>query len=303
MEQTCNKCGSQFEYHRKKKYCSVDCREPAYKPRQIIPTIKICRVCNHSFATIFKKQKYCGDECQRKGKLLPKITLPICKCKGCGKQYLPKVMDRNQYCSRKCAFKYRPHSPTEGRRKNNRVYHVVKLNHCKKCNKLFNQKYGNLFCSAECRTEYRKYKRINPSLFNCAECETPIHTEYGNKRRRFCSTKCAKKRGGRIGKRVRRAMKLANGIIERIDPVTIHSINKWMCCGCGCSTPRILLGTHDGNAPELDHINPLSKGGTHTMTNVQTLCRDCNILKGDMSMDEFINMHIRPVAPQNLHAC
>ena len=32
--------------------------------------------------------------------------------------------------------------------------------------------------------------------------------------------------------------------------------------------------------PSIDHIKPLSKGGTHTWDNVQLLCRRCNILKG-----------------------
>ncbi len=35
------------------------------------------------------------------------------------------------------------------------------------------------------------------------------------------------------------------------------------------------------NTAELDHIIPLSKGGPHTYSNVQTLCRKCNAEKSD----------------------
>lgn len=33
----------------------------------------------------------------------------------------------------------------------------------------------------------------------------------------------------------------------------------------------------------LDHIVPISKGGPHTYSNTQCLCRDCNLKKSDKS--------------------
>lgn len=46
-------------------------------------------------------------------------------------------------------------------------------------------------------------------------------------------------------------------------------------------------------APELDHVMPLSKGGTHSMDNVQLLCRKCNQRKGsrmpEMWMSHAVN--------------
>lgn len=57
--------------------------------------------------------------------------------------------------------------------------------------------------------------------------------------------------------------------------------DDWVCQLCGVNCRR------DGNyladdAPELDHILPLSRGGGHTWSNVMTLCRRCNNEKGDM---------------------
>lgn len=60
--------------------------------------------------------------------------------------------------------------------------------------------------------------------------------------------------------------------------VTMNSI-RGMFCGqnnkcniCGCD---ISIDYH------IDHIKPLSKGGTHTIENIQLLCPLCNLRKGD----------------------
>jgi len=43
---------------------------------------------------------------------------------------------------------------------------------------------------------------------------------------------------------------------------------------------------------ELDHIVPVSKGGTHTQDNVLFCCSDCNKKKSDKYIDE-INLCVR----------
>ena len=39
--------------------------------------------------------------------------------------------------------------------------------------------------------------------------------------------------------------------------------------------------------PSIDHIIPISKGGTHTWNNVQLLCRKCNYTKSDTLVDQI----------------
>ena len=56
--------------------------------------------------------------------------------------------------------------------------------------------------------------------------------------------------------------------------------DKWTCQICGVPTPRELRGTYEGNAPEVDHIIPLAKGGAHKLNNLQCACRRCNLQKG-----------------------
>lgn len=39
----------------------------------------------------------------------------------------------------------------------------------------------------------------------------------------------------------------------------------------------------------LEHILPLSKGGTNQQDNLCLTCHDCNAMKGDMTLAEFVD--------------
>jgi len=66
---------------------------------------------------------------------------------------------------------------------------------------------------------------------------------------------------------------------ELVSPHEVFKRDKWRCRACGCKTPKELRGTIEPNAPELDHVIPLSLGGPHTRKNLQCLCRSCNSKK------------------------
>lgn len=125
---------------------------------------------------------------------------------------------------------------------------------------------------------------------NCIECgnsfeyHTYISPAYRYKRKsipKYCSTKCAGKYSRRISRVKRKALERSL-FIENVDPIKVFNHSHWMCSYCGIDTPKELRGTYNDNAPELDHIIPLSKGGTHEYNNVQLLCRRCNAAKSDM---------------------
>jgi 5-methylcytosine-specific restriction endonuclease McrA len=69
---------------------------------------------------------------------------------------------------------------------------------------------------------------------------------------------------------------------ERCGPIAVCTRDKWRCRLCGVSTPRSLRGTYHIRAPEVDHIIPLShpQSPGHVWSNVQCLCRQCNLDKG-----------------------
>ena len=70
----------------------------------------------------------------------------------------------------------------------------------------------------------------------------------------------------------RRALLLqAEGSFTQKDVDTIIKSQKYLCIVCHCK----LATTY-----EVDHIVPLSAGGTNLKTNLQVLCKPCNRSKG-----------------------
>jgi 5-methylcytosine-specific restriction endonuclease McrA len=56
-------------------------------------------------------------------------------------------------------------------------------------------------------------------------------------------------------------------------------LKKMPCVVCG-SSEKI----------EVDHILPLSRGGAHSINNLQPLCRFCNASKGSKTMEEWLGV-------------
>jgi hypothetical protein len=75
-------------------------------------------------------------------------------------------------------------------------------------------------------------------------------------------------------------------IIDDINIKTVFDRDKWTCKMCGCKT--IQTNKILKNKATIDHIIPLSKGGVHSYSNVQTLCFSCNSSKGDRLKGQLV---------------
>ena len=83
----------------------------------------------------------------------------------------------------------------------------------------------------------------------------------------------------------RRVMKL-NGYHEKINSLKIYERDQWICQLCDEKVDKFLKWP-DSLSPSLDHIIPLSKGGSHTMKNVQCAHLICNIKAGNKNFQQL----------------
>jgi len=77
----------------------------------------------------------------------------------------------------------------------------------------------------------------------------------------------------------RRALK-RGAFVATVYRSRIFERDQWCCQLCHSKVNRDAV-VPNPKAPTLDHILPLSKGGTHEPSNVQLACFLCNSLKGD----------------------
>jgi hypothetical protein len=138
------------------------------------------------------------------------------------------------------------------------------------------------FCDGECYMDFRKAgfaftRRMefssNTNLTSsCLFCGGGmVCTD-----RDYCSESCQNKHR----QQSYRILKKINGPIEPISLSVLAAESDWTCVSCGCKCTKG-NGLNKPTDATIDHVIPVSKGGTHTRSNVQLMCRRCNTDKGD----------------------
>lgn len=123
---------------------------------------------------------------------------------------------------------------------------------CEYCGRTFEQHYGRHFCSKKCRNKYDNLSK---------------------QRRKDARTKQAKKNGN---------------YDKSITLAKVYKRDHGVCYICG----KHLILNDDYNrldAPTIEHVVPICKGGTHTWDNVRLACRACNGKKGITLSKRYIN--------------
>lgn len=225
------------------------------------------------------------------------------ECEWCKAQYRARVSSTNlangyapRYCSIACC--------SMGRRQATLMRDVARrtlgaeatakpqtMARCPECGGEFAAKIKTQrFCGPACtysamlRRKRSEYTPKPPTKRKCLCCGDLFD---GVGRQVHCSAACGRRMRKSSGNNASRA-KAAGTIAKHFNEVRILQRDRWRCQLCGVSTPKRLRGTKADNAPEIDHIVPLSEGGNHVQENVQCACRRCNSEKGAKARGQLL---------------
>ena len=280
---------------------SAKCREcnsktgikSVVKPQQIKSVDGKCLVCK--FDLLPKQKAFCCLACRF---TYSRIHERYCVC--CGNMFKPKT-SKAKYCTNECANQHKSklyRLPNSKMQKSKVTVNGVKIgakcnlsfNKCKGCNgdrATLSPKTG-LYCSVKCQTHCyyetacKSGKRSRSvGLAVCSWCGAKRYLDKHSSKL-FCSAKCSSKKA----KAERRHRKRTANYSAGISWKTAVKRFGWACSGCGVTCVRP-SGFNNPIEATLDHIVPISKGGSHTWDNVQLLCRECNTAKRDKDWKAF----------------
>lgn len=296
----CEQCNTEFEtVIKNQKYCSYSCSSKANSVKRIRPPkIKKCPYCNKEFETKSNEKKFCSLQCS--SRFYGEMNKKYYKCQHCGELFWRDSAYRASYCSRKCAIDAK-FGTKEEREQKKKALKAEKgtAKQCVWCNKEFKTTFPQKqCCSNECSYNYQRQKDRNeweetrveraakhiPDIFACKECGSVVSTQYGERKTSYCSVECQEKdhqrqQRSKRDKQMRKAFRA---------PVTFQKIYKrdaGICGICGLFVPLDKTPTNLWGAT-IDHIIPISQGGTHEPSNCQLAHRICNSIKQD-TVDEF----------------
>lgn len=305
---SCNGCGMEAIHSGSRGRLPTRCR-PCSEKTSHGPE-RPCSLCGATFSPRTETQDQCGRLCRDKAR---RAWAPeTLDCRWCGKPFL-QTNHAQAVCSSRCKVSYwRSRNPdavermrvaaaakaAEAPRKpykaKPQTVCAVRFTQCRRCDAWLDpRKLTAVLCaSTHCQREdarmvanmwaENQHKKAAPEI----ECETcmarfcPLYGHSGATRCHPCGL-AAIKAIRKAAKKLRDALKRGANGGAAVRPDAVFDRDGWLCQLCGVATPKELRGSHGPTAPELDHIKPVSKGGTHDMGNLQCLCRACNSAKGD----------------------
>lgn len=203
---------------------------------------------------------------------------PVWRCQGCASELLPPKNPKSprKWCSDRCRYRaYR-------KAKADPAPYAERL--CVRCGvNIDHRDIRSRHCGPRCRDRDQEGSVIG-SVRDCAHCGqefTPSKNPHI-----YCSKACrdrADLERNRAAYRSRGAVRRARERGARVGETFTHEQvfdrDGWICQLCLTPINWTLSG-RDPLAPALDHIVPISKGGTHSLDNVWASHFGCNARKG-----------------------
>lgn len=246
---------------------------------------RTCEHCNKTYRTISKASRFCSDKCRVDNNHVRYYNTDVeVECSCCGRSMTVNTVrakrDRVITCEQ-CKSDENELSKLIGSHSN--IYYQQ----CKHCDKQWITKRNQVYkyCSGECRRK-DNYK---PVIYKkkCAECSNFFDTT--RTRKKFCCVECSNRYKHRADEYRRRIKMIENGEVHW--SISIERLLKRDGNKCYICNELMNKGSdyNDDDYPNIEHVKPLSKGGTHTWDNVKLAHRKCNMEKGIKELSEIIS--------------
>jgi 5-methylcytosine-specific restriction endonuclease McrA len=274
----CAHCGQPFVgWKANGVYCSIRCTTESRVVRQ-----RICEVCGTEFRATYTGQRTCGRKCGvlinrkrlrwsishciRKG-LASRLYYASCwACRGVIVSGSP--IDSACCSSVACRDSLLPV-----------LYVDVRCDMCSR--KLCRERHkSRRFCSDHCRSRWHSSGRVRRVWMagRCMACEVSF-VAGSNRGDRYCSSECARRHRKEVERRRHRAA--ITGVPRDRYTLSEIAVRDGFRCGLCKRRVRMDLIVPHPRAPTVDHIVPLSKGGSDLRTNLQLAHFICNSRKSD----------------------
>lgn len=229
---------------------------------------RACVQCGHVFKPGRPETRLCSTLCKVLAAGKKPRTLEPRPCKQCKAVFTPKKNpNAGIFCSRECNFLHKAAKPR-----------LPKIRPCADCaGSAMPRRKRCLACTLRC-----DLATASPRI--CLLCAKPFMKKGSAKCARYCTVRCRnrarKKRESAKWRHLekRRRFLLRSG--DDINPLEVYKRDAWTCQMCN---KRVLMdkSAPHPRSPTMDHIIPLSRGGTHIWSNVRCACFRCNCKRGN----------------------
>lgn len=204
-----------------------------------------------------------------------------CAIPECDSAFLP--VPNKQYCSPRC----KKLAALAVLREKNRQ---STPRHCLYCGTPMptNRRANARYCSEPCRRKatvendrdkrHKLYAERPYRTVQCVRCQELIEGKPRQKYCKPCAIDAHKEAKYRCSVAYKHNLRMAT--LEEFDRVEIYERDNWTCSLCQESIDR-QLQYPDPDSVSIDHILPISLGGTHSRDNVAAAHLGCNIRKGN----------------------
>ena len=250
--------------------------------------IEICDVCGAEFVK-FRRKKRCSEECKKEALRIYRrewhrkqreeaLATPL-TCGWCGSEFFRETSGPGRgkfkrYCSERCSKAVDAQRVADYRQTED-----------------WKKWYQARIDAGHYKRKSREKREANPKPVHSGSCEycgTSVSWVGKQKKRRTCDNESCKSQYA-IDRGHARRVKIRGTSTEFVSRVEIFNRDKWVCQLCSEPIDKD-ASWPDRDSPVIDHIVPISRGGSHTRDNLQTAHAHCNVVKSDRMEDEISNV-------------